>query len=64
MRLAGVSARDGDKMSFSRRIGTFPICDRPRPVLLKVTLVIVSLLVPASLKLTVRLLPLSRLTPL
>jgi hypothetical protein len=40
------------------------ICDRPRPVLLKVTLVIVSLLVPVSLKLTVRLLPLSRLTPL
>ena len=40
------------------------ICDRPRPVLLKFTPLMVNVLVPVSLKLTVRLLPLSRLTPL
>src|SRR5262249_49525584 len=40
------------------------IVERPRPVLLNVTPVMVSLLVPFSLKLTVRLLPFSRLTPL
>jgi hypothetical protein len=38
--------------------------ERPSPAELKVTAAIVSPLVPFSLKLTVRLLPLSKLTPL